>query len=395
MPKKIVLVEPKYGMYEFTYIPQGLLLIAAILEEHGHEVSVYDTSPDISCDILGISATLPQYDRVLSIAMKSDAQNVIVGGSIATTTPVETVSSSLINYAVVGDGEGPMLDFANGVNVREIPGAVYKRDGAVVINPNLDFKYTFRGRRYPIPAYHLWRGELGECINITRNREYSWSWRWVGRNRPKYWEDFEREVGVLIDLGVKSVSVTDEHFGNWHNNISSTIRALDCFDSWSCKATTDVVLERELDKKLRGSNCSMLELDVKTASPRLLYEMGTVKLEDHELAMELLEYAGIKVRIHVTLGWPGETVSSMTETWEWLTGKNVRISTFVPMPGTVYYECHQDYNHFGLDIIGTNRCDFVIDDSKPVYYLPWKSNTIDQEKFLLLRNRIVEEVYGK
>lgn len=392
MPKRIVLVEPRYGKYDFSYVPQGLLTIAAILEDEGHDISVHNNLSALpSCDLLGISATISQYDKALSLARNADAGITIVGGALATTSPVEAISSPFLDLAVIGDGEGPMLELAGGTDPREIPGIVYTdRSGAVVINPNLDYKYRFRGKRQPIPAYHLLQN-LGKYINVTRNREYSWSWRWQRKDRPKYWKDFDKEVSVLLDLGVRSVAVTDEHFGDWHDNIRSTITALDRFDSWTCCADTNVILNRRLDQKLRSSKCSLLELDVKTASKRILSELGTTTVDDHNLALELLECAGLNTRIHTTLGLPGETIDSMMETWHWLRGKGARITTFVPMPGTVYYEHSQNYDHFGFDIIGTNRCDFVVDDFRPVYYVPWASNTIDPERFMTIRNEMIEE----
>jgi len=392
MPKRIALVEPQHGTYKFEYVPQGLLTIAAILENSGHDVSVHSSPPIPSCDILGISATISQFNQAISVASRADAGIVVLGGSFATTSPVEAISSSLINLVIIGDGEGALSELANNSNPREIPGMVYvERGGAVVINPNLDFKYRFRGNRHPVPAYHL-LPNIGECINVTRNKEYSWNWRWRRKNKPKYWEDFEKEVIDLVDLGVKSVVVTDEHFGDWHDNIRSTITALDRFDSWSCRATTDVVLSRRLDQKLRGSKCEMIELDIDTASTRMLDELGTTTVEDHNLAYELLDCVGMNIRIHATLGIPGETVDSMMETWHWLKGKEARLSTFVPMPGTVYYEFCHNYNRFGFDIIGTERYDFVVDDSTPLHYIPWSSGTIDTEKFMTIRNKMVEEL---
>lgn len=392
MPKRIVLIEPQHGTYEFEYVPQGLLNIAAILKNFGHDVSVHTSLPIPSCDILGISATISQYNQAISISRMADAGIIVLGGAFATTSPVEAISSPAINLVVVGDGESALLELANNSNPREIPGVVYiDKSGAVVINPNLDIKYTLRGDRQENPAYYLLH-EVGECINVTRNREYSWNWRWRRKNRPKYWEDFDAEVGQLLDLGVKSVVVTDEHFGDWHDNIRSTITALDKFDSWSCRATTDVVLSRRLDQKLRGSKCNRIELDIYSASDRMLAELGTTTAEDHNLAYELLDYADLNVRIHATLGLPGETIDSMMETWHWLKGKEARLSTFVPMPGTAYYEYCHTYNRFGFDIIGTNRCDFIVDDSAPLHYLPWSSGTISMERFMAIRNQMVEEL---
>lgn len=383
MPKKVALIEPKLGQYTYNYVPQGLLSIAAILEEAGHNVAVYDSLPIPDCDFLGISAGTLQYNSAISLAKNVNAAIVVLGGAHVTTCTGDAMRSPVFNLGIIGDGELPMLYLLKGRQYAKIPGLVWKSSDVVMANSNQDLNYGFRGTRVPLPAYHLWKGRLGKHINVCRNREWSWNGEWVKRNRPKWWRDFQHEIELLISFGVEIVTITDENFGCWHKGLQLTIDALNGLKAWYCRSDVKNILRTELWDKLAGTKCKGIEVSIVSASPRLLKLIGRPTLEDIDMCIGKLTDAGIAVTAHITFGVPGETKESMAETMQWLTkGIRARIETLCPLPGSVYYEKPDLFRMFGFEVVAVNTSDYEA--------VSWRANTICHEDFMSYVSRASE-----
>lgn len=388
MPKRIVLVEPQYSPYKFNYLPQGLLFIAAKLVENGFDVSIHDSGPLPECDVLGISATTPQYVSALRIAKSARAGVTVIGGAHATTSVAEAMNSPIVDLAVIGDGEDAFYDICRGVPPKNIPGVAYKSKGAVIVNRNVDVVYTQRNRRMPFIPYQLLDGKIGRHVNVCRNLEYSWNCGWHKKNRPKWWKTFSAEIALLMDLGVREVTITDDNFGGWSSRIDTTIQALDRLDSWRCRSSVNNIVHGQLDRKIRDSRCSEVEIDILSGSKRLLAEFGDHTVGDSERAIKAIEDVGIGVTIRAVIGLPGETYDSMIESLNWLTGRSVRLETLSPYPGTEFYEHHEQYAHFGFEITAIDVSAFDANNGT----IPWKMETIDCRQFVSLRERMMEEL---
>lgn len=392
MPKKIVLIEPDHERYQFNYLPQGILSIAGSLRCKLFDVQVVSGPPIPPCDILGISASTAQYNSAISIARKSRnrAGMIVLGGSHVTTIPVEAMKSPFFDLGVVGDGEDAFTSICMGAEIESIPGVVYRRNGMLVMNPNLDIEYGFRSGILPHPAYDLYDGKIGHFVNVTRNREWSWSNGWKKKNRPKWWRAFSEELSILRTLGVRSVMLTDENFGCWYNSISTTVSALDKLDSWHCRSSVPNVLRKRLDQKLRSSRCRSIELDCTSGNDRLSNRFGRHPVEDSLLAIELLEGIGIDIKLNVTIGFPGETINSMMDTWRFVSGKMARVSTLSPWPGSMFYESSEAYSEFDYRVNAQSWC-YIDADNSP--NLPWAMNTINPLDFLEIRGKMRQGVY--
>lgn len=392
MPKKVVLIEPEYEHYQFSYLPQGLLSIAGALKCSLFDISVIHSPPVPCCDILGISATTAQYNSAISIARnaRSRAGLIVLGGAHMTTAPAEAMKSPFFDVGVVGDGEDAFTLLCMGAGINTIPGIVYRNNGMLVMNPNLDMDYGFRSATLPHPAYESYTGTIGELVNVNRNREWSWKFGWKKRNRPKWWRSFSIEMSKLRDLGAKSVFVADENFGCWHNSIESTLSALNAFDSWHCRSSVENVLNRRLDQKLRSSKCRSIEIDCISGNDRILNRFSNHTVEKALLAIELMDGIGIDVVLHVTTGFPGETVKSLMDTWKFISGRKARISTLSPWPGSVFYEEPEKYNEFDYRVTALNWCSIDADANLD---LPWHMNTIKPLDFLEIIGKMKQGVY--
>lgn len=389
MPKRIALIEPKHGSFEFDYLPQGILSLAAYLREAGFEVSVHRSLPVPQVDVLGISATTLQYVEALNIARKSTAGLTVLGGAHMTTATGDAMASCAFDYGIIGDGEESFVDLCIGRPKREIGGLVYRNGEVVILNPNKPFEFKKKDGGLALPAYELLDGEIGKCVNICRNREWDWYYRWQKKNRPKYWLEFSQEVCLLGDLGVKVLYVTDENFGCWHRSLKKTVVALDRMDWWACRSGVKNFLRGRLDQALVSSKCRKIEIMVTTANKRLLNEFCDHTVEEAELAIELAEGIGLEVKVCATVGLPGETVDSMMDTWNWLRGKKARIETLSPLPGTEFYEEPDRFGQFGFEVTVRELQEM---DTGRQTRLPWRMNTISYSEFVDIRQRMQQEL---
>ena len=142
--------------------PLGLLSVATILKDMGHEVKVY--SPEIeddsfigeiqkeNPDLVGFSITTAQYRRVADIIDKLKQGNVTstlcAGGPHVTALPSETIENLGLDLAVIGEGEHTIKDVIERLSTTgslvDIPGIAFRSDGGVKVNdereliPDLD-----------------------------------------------------------------------------------------------------------------------------------------------------------------------------------------------------------------------------------------------------------------
>ncbi len=154
----------------------GVWGLAAWLEKHGHPTAVHDclgpcapkgieanatailaTRPDL----VGISATtcafLEGVDLAIEIKKRSPDIRIVVGNVHASSigAPLLELFPEL-DFLCIGEGEGPMLDLAEGRQPRDIPNLVWRDNGRIVTNPRrqriLDLDTL------PFPAYEKLAG---------------------------------------------------------------------------------------------------------------------------------------------------------------------------------------------------------------------------------------------
>jgi hypothetical protein len=384
--------EPPY-----TYLPEELLSVASVLNDVDLDVSVFYGRQDLpKCGTLVVSASMEQYRSALGIAKQRRGMRTFLCGDYITAATVDAMCQPLFEVGVIGDPEIPILELVTGKKPRSVKGAVYWHRGTLVVNPKVDLL------KFPPLAYHAWRGPWGESANISKVREYTLKgdrWKTRGRSGLKNYLVFDKQVSQLRKCGVKHAVLTDSDFSGASKEIKGTIRSLNRFDSWECRATTKTVLANRLYKSLEDSRCRGFTLIANTASDRLAQEIGSATRGEHELALSLLSKSVEKLRVEVTVGYPGETVVSMNETRDWLRRCIVRdiptyVRTYRSLPGMDSYEEPHKFDRFGFEVVGVDCDDFWIDDSQPIFNLPWRSATISLQDFLGYRNKMVEEFNG-
>lgn len=174
---RVLLVEPydpSKGNFSFYAPSMGVWRVCGFLRSKGIDCKVF--VPNIHSDaysamecllhnfkptVIGFSitsVTLPYDLSLIHWAKSKYPDAVYIGGGIGATFEYDVIlSSSPVDYCVMGEGEIPMLGICESLlrkeNVdKKIPGLVYRMGGRSVKNPNLALNYaTFRAATFSIP----------------------------------------------------------------------------------------------------------------------------------------------------------------------------------------------------------------------------------------------------
>ena len=169
---KIALVNPCIESLSGSLPPLGLLLIAALLEQNGYEVRVFDLYPydnrdipflvSFQPDVIGITVLTDYLQRAIEVSQI--IRNIlpdttfIAGGVHITTLPEESIQQLDADIGVIGEGEYTMLELCGhlkkGSDWKETRGIIYKNSGNnFKITPLRPYITNLDG--LPFPARHL------------------------------------------------------------------------------------------------------------------------------------------------------------------------------------------------------------------------------------------------
>lgn len=209
---KILLINPPANIVEsrseikLACPPLGLAYIAAVLENKGYRVEIFDTlinngyanetqpregfirygldEREIEArirsfkpDVVGISGL--HSNRIFEVrettrAAKKVSEDIItiVGGGLASLNTIECLQDPNCDYAVIGEGEHTIVElletFEKKGDIGRVNGVGYKKNGKVVINPRR--KVIWDLDSIPFPAYHLMEMEAYFNIDMPGSR---------------------------------------------------------------------------------------------------------------------------------------------------------------------------------------------------------------------------------
>src|SRR5208283_1476741 len=183
-------IPPKAYMHTTLFPLIGLAYMAAILDKHGHEVTVLDCPAlkftyedlkreiaNLKPDIVGITSstcTFPSALQVASAAKEAYPRVLtVLGGPHATVMDEQTLSERKeVDCMVRHEGELTILELADHVsrnrpkNLQEIDGITFRENGQIVRTP--DRKFIQDLDSLPWPAYKFFDLEkyryLGKLI---------------------------------------------------------------------------------------------------------------------------------------------------------------------------------------------------------------------------------------
>jgi anaerobic magnesium-protoporphyrin IX monomethyl ester cyclase len=351
--------------------PFGVLYLAAVCEQAGHQVAVEKVTPqrtalDLSgFDAVGFSlassATYGVMLRARRESVISDEALVMVGGVHCNFYPESSLRDFGAHVATDGESEETILAILAQHRRRDlaaVPGILYpdgdriRRTAKRPLMRDID--------NLPLPARHLLPRQdivitdrlAGTDVRMahtmfSRGCPFPCSFCAAGQTRIQYRSGSSAlaELEHLVEAyGIEGFAIVDDNF------IVARQKVGDICDHiahlrlrWSALSRVDTVSE-DLLASMARSGCIEIKYGMESGSERLLKAMRkNTKREQIKRAIRMTNDAGIAAKVFVIHGFPGEDTETTEETvslLEELGAAVARVSLFrfVPLPGTEVYE---------------------------------------------------------
>lgn len=388
---KVLLVKAPYSdVYKgldniaTNQAPLGLVYIAAVLREAGHDVNLIDPeNQDMTYevmaslvqkenpDIVGITSVTSNFGNAIKVAetvKRSGNSLVVLGGVHATSLPDEILEKHPeIDLVVVGEGEITMrelcstMDSGEKVDYSTIPGLAFRNDsGQVEKSPprplimDLD-SLPFPARDFlPMEKYNVQihlssvkgvkatmlssRGCPNFCTfcacHVTMGRKY----------RLRSIESVVDEMEHLVtEYNVKYIQFYDDTFTIKYQrvvDICNLIIKRNLKVKWFAHARVNTV-DEELFRLMKRAGCAHVSFGIESGNQEILKSIrkGTT-LDQARKAVAACQRAGLKTLTTWMIGNPGETPETIQDTIDFAVELNPDIAVFsilVPLPGTEVY----------------------------------------------------------
>lgn len=377
---RIVLISPAHPRVENDNLdpPMGIMYLSAALKQAGHKCIVLDFAggrkhhvPE--ADIYGFTTYTPTYwwclekrDEIRD--MYPDAK-FIAGGTHVTALP--DMSAGEWDCVVVGEGEQAIIDIANnGISQR-----------IIYAEPIMDIDSI------PLPDYNAVdirgyeRTLLGErllSVLTSRGCPYKCAFCnsiiWNGARRVRFRQPgcVAEEIEYLMErYDITHFRFIDDLFAMSESRIEALAKVLRPLDIiYRCTARCNI-FNAAIAHRLVDSGCVQVEFGVESGSDRVLKMMNKRQTsQDVRRSLQIAKYAGLKVRVYLIVGFPGETWETLNETCDLMlecAPDEVLVHTPIPFPGTQLYG---DGKKLGITWKSNNFRDYMqISKDRQSFYL--------------------------
>ncbi len=357
--KEITLIFPPspFLIDDMVMPPLGLLYLSSALKKGGIDVKVIDLShnaelPEINTKLVGISATTPQYPYALDIQrrLKKDGHIVAIGGAHSSGLSTVCLQDGF-DYVVVGEGEKTIFELLELPSQRIIKNE-YIKDIDSIPFPDRDavdihaYKYLING--LPASTMITSRGCPYNCAFCGNSV-------WGRMTRLRSPENIFREAEQLKKkYGFGAIMFFDDVFTLKKDRvlkICDRLRELRMDLRMFTRADT---FDSQIARALYEAGCKEVGIGAESGSQRILdIAMKGTTIEQNAKAVHLCREHGMRVKLFMVIGLPGETKETVEETKRWL--EKVRpddfdLTIFVPLPTSKIYNNPDSYDcHFHLD----------------------------------------------
>jgi anaerobic magnesium-protoporphyrin IX monomethyl ester cyclase len=368
---------------EMLFPPLGAATLAAELRELGVETKVFDCTfgtfarlrKDLSAyqpQIVGIYSMVSLTRNTLRIAemVRTTLPDslLVAGGPLPTVFPARYTS----HFDAVFRGEADVsfprfcLDFfaqmATPARMEELPldtyaGLFIQHNGLRVDNPTVHLPESELGR-FPLPdrsdfdhaAYQKeWRRKTGTTatsmiatLGCPYGCEFCSKPIFGNVVRRRALDAVFAEIEQIHSLGYDSLWIADDTFTLSLPYLEEFCRRMAGLQmSWSCLSRADGVRPETL-RLMKQAGCRRVYLGLESGSQTTLQLMNKqVTVEDGIRAAHLYREAGIEVAAFFIVGYPGETVASIEETFKLaltLPLDEISFNVPVPLPGSDLFD---------------------------------------------------------
>lgn len=387
--KKIILIQPKVGSWEFIQetpmLPLALMLAAShAAREYAIRIIDQRLDPDwsrtlereLAADTLCVGVTAftgPQilYGLEASRLVKQCSRVPVVWGGIhPSILPEQTVSHEAVDLVLVGEGEIAFRDLLSALDAGAPPGGVPgvwtmtpagpAGSPPVAIQdvntlPPIPYSlvpiedYIGRDRegrrKFPIKTS---RGCPYRCTFCHQNSNYRRKWRAFAA--PRVLDEMEM---LIRDHAIRHFQILDDNFFVDVKRVQEILhgmqeRRLDAVLTINGSRVSDILrLSDESLRLLAGGRCAELQIGLESGSQRILDAMKKdLSLDQVLQANERLGKHRIPRYYELVSGFPGETAEDIAETARLILRLSERdpdvffapLESLTAYPGTEVYE---------------------------------------------------------
>lgn len=380
---KVAVVYPevldmgRYRTNRKEFPPFGALYIAAAMEKEGIEVKIFKLNPDniifdftqFDAVAFSISASAT-FNLFMECRFKStfDPDTLIMAGGIhANLLPEQTLVDLEPHVVGIGEGEDTIIELLVEKDTKDfhkIAGVCYLDDNKP--KRTVPRQYTKNIDNFPLPARHLLPKEDFIMNDRMSNTNVLMTHLMPGRGCPfscrfcasaqtivqyRSGNDIRRELLHLIEsYRIKGFAIVGNDFILNKNNVIDISNAIQDLNlSWATISRVDRV-DIEILKHMKRAGCYELEFGVEAGSQRILDAMDKrITVNQIQESLKMCYEEGVKNKIFLIHGYPGENYESTMETIELLMSveqwvERVSLFRFVPLPGTFVYNNAKIYN---------------------------------------------------
>ncbi|MCL2787143.1 MAG: B12-binding domain-containing radical SAM protein [Micrococcales bacterium] len=386
--------------------PLGLLYLAACARDAGFEVEVADLTGTTGrqvpsgFDVYGWSTFSTSFHlsaELLDVVRRDQPSAFhIAGGPHATALPHQALSSGF-DMVVQGEGERALVE---ALQAREVGQTLPE---VVVGTPPMPLDDL------PYPAFDLvdvdsyTRQVAGHrCLSVLTSRGCPFACSFcnstiMGAGRPIRFRSPQAVVGELeflrdqYDLG--HFRFQDDNFAFSPRRVAEMTAALRPLDiTYRCFSRVSVC-SPEVAQALRASGCAHVSFGVESGSPAILGRHAMNKGQSPEQiawALTNAHAAGLRTRIFLIVGFPGETDATIAETLALLTSvpwDEFVVYPLIPYPGT---PIHDEPERFGITSINHTYSDYYQIGSGRAAGFVMKTDSFDEAHVRQWRDHVID-----
>jgi radical SAM superfamily enzyme YgiQ (UPF0313 family) len=395
--------KPSIATLAVSLPPVGLMSIAAVLKKNGHEVIIFDASPDYKAtvdkwanriiaqkpDFVGFSTITANFHNAFSVCKKvkgrsSEITTVFGGVHVSWGKGAIIEKFPEIDYVIAGEGEYSFLKLVNGDNPGTIHGLFYRSNGTGGQGPTQDKSTLCAMDDLPFPAYELIegfpkkyamalfsypkhpgasvissRGCLYHCSYCDRS-VFQKSFRW---NSPYY--TFELVKWLNVDFGIRHIMFYDDLFTLNKNRVAKLCQMLRQYKpriTFNCIVRIGHI-DDDLISELKSAGCWMVHAGIESGDQEILdSHKDGISLSIIRNDIESLHKAGLWVKGLFMMGFPGETEMSIQKTIDFacsLPLKDANLTAYTPYPGAPIMDEIESMGTFDKDWSNWSQMDCV------------------------------------
>jgi anaerobic magnesium-protoporphyrin IX monomethyl ester cyclase len=394
--------------------PLGLLYVATSLNAHGHRTELCDLSaldePDLDRripdgrDLYGFSTYSVNYGQTLALMRAAKRRNpralFVAGGPHATALP-RAVAADGFDLVVTGEAERTMVEVAAEVGRGGRPAGIV--DG---VPPAPLDDLPFPDRDLIDLAYYSRQVDGQQCVSLLASRGCPYRCTFcnsniMGAGKPMRYRSPENVVAEIREVGrrygIRHFRFQDDIFTIHRRRVEELTAALAAERIvYRCFARINTCAEHpDVPQMLRASGCVHASFGVESGSPRILALAAMYKSQTPDQIRRGLVHAwraGLRSRIFLIVGYPGETDATIAETlalvkdcpWE-----EFSVYPLIAYPGTPLHDRPAD---FGITHIDTSYSDYLQIGRNFKAGFTIRTATFDEHQVRRWRDRVIAEL---